>query len=91
MAGVPPADVRMHERYQALERTRSPAVGETCRGHEFHYSSADVAADERFAFDAEHGSGTTDDTEGLTEYATLGTYRRCHDESGAFDAFIDRV
>ncbi|NHN41682.1 cobyrinic acid a,c-diamide synthase [Halorubellus sp. JP-L1] len=99
MAGVLPADVRMHDRYQALDhvelRARTDAVtasvGETRRGHEFHYSSADVAADARFAFDVVRGDGIDDGRDGLTEYRTLGTYCHCHPESGAFDAFVDAL
>ncbi|MFC6837509.1 cobyrinic acid a,c-diamide synthase [Halomarina ordinaria] len=97
MAGVLPADVRMHGRYQALDhvelRARTDALtagtGDRLRGHEFHYSSADVAADARFAFDVERGTGVADGRDGLSEYATLGTYCHVHPESGAFDAFVD--
>ena len=99
MAGVLPADVRMHDRYQALDHvelradrdTLSAAAGETRRGHEFHYSSADVGGDARFGFEVRRGSGIADERDGLTEYRTLGTYCHLHPESGAFDTFLDRV
>ena len=99
MAGVLPAEVRMCDRYQALDHvelradrdTLTAGAGETRRGHEFHYSSADVGADARFAFEVRRGSGITDERDGLTEYRTLGTYSHLHPESGAFDAFLDRV
>ena len=99
MAGILPADVQMFERYQALDHvelraridTLTAAAGETRRGHEFHYSSAEVASDARFAFDVERGAGITDDTDGLTEYATLGTYCHCHAEDRAFETFTDRL
>ena len=99
MAGVLPADVRMHDRYQALDhvelRARSDALtaaaGETRRGHEFHYSSADVDRDADFAFDVERGDGIDDGRDGLTEYRTLGTYAHCHPESGAIDALLDAL
>ena len=99
MAGVLPADVRMADRYQALDHvelradrdTLSAGAGETRRGHEFHYSSADVATDARFAFEVLRGSGIADERDGLTEYRTLGTYCHLHPESGAFDTFLDRV
>ena len=99
MAGVLPADVRMCDRYQALDHvelratteTVSARTGETLRGHEFHYSRADVDTDARFAFDVERGDGITDDQDGLTEYRTLGTYAHVHAESGAFDAFVDAL
>ncbi|WP_353634244.1 cobyrinic acid a,c-diamide synthase [Halobacterium sp. NMX12-1] len=99
MAGVLPADVTMRERYQALDhvelRVRGDVLtanaGERLRGHEFHYSEADVAGDARFAFDVERGSGITDERDGLTEYRTLGTYAHVHADSGAFDAFIENL
>ncbi|WP_135365973.1 cobyrinic acid a,c-diamide synthase [Halosimplex halophilum] len=97
MAGVLPADVTMHDRYQALdhvelrarEDTLTAGAGEHRRGHEFHYSSADPAGDARFAFDVKRGDGIADGRDGLTEYRTLGTYCHCHPESGAIDAFLD--
>ncbi|WP_144799810.1 cobyrinic acid a,c-diamide synthase [Halorubrum depositum] len=97
MAGVLPADVEMRDRYQALDHVElrakrdapTASTGETLRGHEFHYSDADVAGDARFAFDVERGTGIDGDRDGLTEHRTLGTYCHVHPESGAFDAFLD--
>jgi cobyrinic acid a,c-diamide synthase len=97
MAGALPADVEMRDRYQALDHVElrarrdapTAAAGETLRGHEFHYSAADVASDARFAFDVERGTGIDGDREGLIEHRTLGTYCHVHPESGAFDAFLD--
>ena len=97
MAGVLPAEVRMHERYQALDhvelraRAETPTAGENdrLRGHEFHYSSAAVGRDARFAFDVERGTGISEGRDGLTEYATLGTYAHVHPETGAFDRFLE--
>jgi cobyrinic acid a,c-diamide synthase len=99
MAGVLPADVTMRERYQALdhvelrarEATLTAGAGETLRGHEFHYSAADVGTDARFAFDVERGDGITGDRDGLTEYRALGTYTHVHAESSAFDHFLDSL
>jgi cobyrinic acid a,c-diamide synthase len=99
MAGVLPADVRMHDRYQALDhvelRARSDALtasaGGTLQGHEFHYSSADIGSDARFAFDVERGAGIEEGRDGLMEYRTLGTYCHVHPESGAFDALVERI
>ncbi|NHN47957.1 cobyrinic acid a,c-diamide synthase [Halostella sp. JP-L12] len=96
MAGVLPADVTMHDRYQALDHVELEATGDaltadtggTLRGHEFHYSSADVDRDARFAFDVVRGDGIDGERDGLTEYRTLGTYAHVHPESGAFDAFV---
>jgi len=97
MAGVLPADVRMHDRYQALghveltarEDTLTAAVGGSVRAHEFHYSSADTGTDARFAFDVDGGEGIQDGRDGLTEYNTLGTYAHVHPASGAFDALLE--
>ena len=99
MAGVLPADVRMCDRYQALDhvelRARTDALtadaGATLRGHEFHYSAADVGSDATFAFDVERGDGIDDGKDGLLEYRTLGTYAHVHADSGAFDRFLDRL
>jgi cobyrinic acid a,c-diamide synthase len=99
MAGVLPADVRMHERYQALDHVELEARantltadgGDCLRGHEFHYSSAAVGSDATFAFDVVRGDGIDGEHDGLTEYHTLGTYCHVHAQSGAFDAFLDRL
>jgi cobyrinic acid a,c-diamide synthase len=99
MAGVLPADVRMHDRYQALDHieldarrdTLTADAGGTLRGHEFHYSSADPGTDARFAFDVQRGDGIDDGRDGLYEYETLGTYCHVHAASGAFDAFVDSL
>ncbi|WP_440770173.1 cobyrinic acid a,c-diamide synthase [Natronorubrum sp. DTA28] len=99
MAGILPADVTMHDRYQALdhveleasEGTLTANAGETIRGHEFHYSSADVDGDARFAFETVRGDGIDGDHDGLTEYESLGTYVHVHAESGAFDRFLETI
>jgi cobyrinic acid a,c-diamide synthase len=89
----------MEGRYQALDHveleagteTLTASAGATLRGHEFHYSSADVAPDARFAFDVLRGTGIDGDREGLIEYRTMGTYCHVHPASGAFDAFIGAI
>lgn len=99
MAGVLPAEITLCDRHQALDHvelsarneTLTAAAGDTLRGHEFHYSRADVASDARFAFDVLRGSGIDDAHDGLTEYRTLGTYCHVHAESGAFDRFVDAI
>ncbi|MDJ1430577.1 cobyrinic acid a,c-diamide synthase [Halostagnicola sp. A-GB9-2] len=99
MAGILPAEVTMHDRYQALDHVELEAIdgtltataGETIRGHEFHYSSADVAGDARFAFETVRGDGIDGDHDGLIEYESLGTYVHVHPESGAFDRFLESV
>jgi cobyrinic acid a,c-diamide synthase len=99
LGGVLPARVTMHDRYQALDHveldaktdTLTAPAGATRRGHEFHYSSADVGRDARYAFDVVRGDGIDGEHDGLTEYSTLGTYAHLHPESGAFDSFIDQL
>ncbi|THE66028.1 cobyrinic acid a,c-diamide synthase [Salinadaptatus halalkaliphilus] len=99
MAGVLPADVTMHDRYQALDHveleavddTLTAAAGQSIRGHEFHYSSASVDGDARFAFETTRGDGIDGDHDGLTEYNSLGTYVHVHPESGAFDRFLTEM
>ncbi|WP_254862326.1 cobyrinic acid a,c-diamide synthase [Halovivax gelatinilyticus] len=99
MAGILPADVEMCDRYQALDHVElravedAPTAGrdETVRGHEFHYSRASVDSDARFAFETVRGAGITGERDGLLAYNSIGTYAHVHPESGAFDAFLDRL
>jgi cobyrinic acid a,c-diamide synthase len=99
MAGVLPANVEMHDAPQAIDhvelRAQEPTLtageGEAVRGHEFHYSRADVATDARFAFEVERGDGIDGEHDGLTEYRTLGTDAHVHAESGAFDRFVESL
>ena len=96
MAGVLPATIEMRERYQALDHVELTAgrdspvapAGRSRRGHEFHYSAATVDGDGTFAFDVERGEGIDGDHDGLTEYATVGTYCHAHPASGAFDELL---
>jgi cobyrinic acid a,c-diamide synthase len=96
MAGVLPAAVSMRDRYQALDHVElaatdaapQPMGGGTYRGHEFHYSEAEVGRDARFVFDVRRGDGIARNKDGLMEYDTLGQYCHCHAESGVFDAFV---
>ena len=98
MAGVLPTQVRMSDGIAALDHveltaerdTLTASAGETRRGHEFHYSTATVATDARFAFDVVRGQGI-DGRDGLVAYETLGTYTHVHPESGAVDRFLDAV
>ena len=99
MSGILPAEVRMHDRYRALDHvelaaqrdTLTACRGEHRRGHEFHYSSLTVGSDAEFAFEMVRGNGITDDEDGLTEHDTLGTYCHLHPESDAFDSFVEVV
>ena len=99
MAGVLPADVEMCDRYRALDHVELVAdrptlladLGGQLRGHEFHYSRADVAGDATLVFDVERGDGIHEGRDGLAEYRTLGTYAHLHADSGAFDGFLESL
>jgi len=96
MTGVLPGGVEMHDRYRALDHVELRATdgspiadaGESHRGHEFHYSSHGGASDARYAFAVDRGDGIDGERDGLTEYATLGTYAHLHAASGAFDRLV---
>ena len=96
MAGVLPVTVEMRDRYQALDHVELTATRDTPvatrgtvrRGHEFHYSEAFAASDARFAFDVVRGDGIDGAHDGITEYATVGTYCHAHPESGSFDHLV---
>jgi len=87
MAGVLPADTRMHERpqgrgYVMLEsgEARHPwlAAGQDAgalRAHEFHYSSLDGLPDDfRFAYRVKRGSGISAQRDGLVYKNLLASY-----------------
>ncbi len=99
MAGILPADVTMHGRYQALNHIEMRGLrdgltvgkGRTLRGHEFHYSRASVDDDARFGFEMVRGDGIDGEHDGLLEYESMGTYGHVHPESGAFDWLLDQL
>jgi cobyrinic acid a,c-diamide synthase len=86
MAGVLPADVRMNPRFQALGYVEAESTGTSpllprglsFRGHEFHYSSVDPAADARFALRLARGKGIGDGKDGLSEHAVLAGYSHAY-------------
>lgn len=91
MVGALPADVVMHERpvgrgYVALE-TSSDApwrtgIGQTLRGHEFHYSSLEnVAPELKFAYRVKRGHGVDGERDGIVHRKVLASY--AHLRSGA--------
>jgi len=96
MAGVLPGEVRMHDRYRALDHVELESTGaghapagETHRAHEFHYSSHSGAPDARYAYEVVRGAGIDGDRDGLVAYATVGTYAHRHAASGAFDRLVE--
>jgi cobyrinic acid a,c-diamide synthase len=99
MAGILPVQTRMtdapggldHVGVRATRDTLVAPVGETRRGHEFHYSSAAPASDARYAFEMVRGAGIDGANDGLVEYRTLGTYTHFHPGSGVFDYLLETV
>ncbi|MDD4255102.1 MAG: cobyrinate a,c-diamide synthase [Methanofollis sp.] len=101
MAGVLPADARMNPRFQALGYVEAKSTGTSpllpaglsFRGHEFHYSSVDPAADARFALSLGRGKGIGDGRDGLSEHAVLAGYSHAYMTerfARAFCAALDR-
>jgi len=89
----------MADRYQALDHVELEAArdspvaagGETRRGHEFHYSSADVDADATFAFDVVRGRVSTATATACSSTGRSARTVTATPESGAFDAFADSL
>jgi len=95
-----PADVRMTKGRQALghsevEVIRDCAIalkGDRFRGHEYHYSIAEVDADASFAYKMIVGTGING-FDGLTEHNILASYHHAHVYSmpNGFDVFIQKI
>lgn len=88
MAGVLPVSFGFSKRPQGhgytMLRVARPnpffAVGDTLKGHEFHYSTVQsCAADpERMAFEMTRGSGLVEGRDGLCQGNVLATYSHIH-------------
>jgi cobyrinic acid a,c-diamide synthase len=95
MAGVLPADARMHPRFQALGYVEASGTGASSllpstlayRGHEFHYSDLTTDADARFAVRLSRGKGISEGRDGLIGYHAVGTYSHAY----FTDAFADAL
>ncbi|MDD2880234.1 MAG: hydrogenobyrinic acid a,c-diamide synthase (glutamine-hydrolyzing) [Rhodoferax sp.] len=91
MVGALAADVVMHDRpvgrgYVALETTSDAPwrtdIGQTLRGHEFHYSSLEnVAPGLKFAYRVKRGHGVDGERDGIVYRKVLASY--AHLRSGA--------
>ena len=101
MAGVIPADARMHARpqgrgYAILEAdpARHPWPGAAHDGkpvhaHEFHYSSLDGLPDDcRFAWRVERGHGIANKRDGLVYRNLLASY--CHLRNTAASPWVEQ-
>ncbi|HUT11263.1 MAG TPA: cobyrinate a,c-diamide synthase [Thermoguttaceae bacterium] len=88
MAGVLPVDFLFHQKLQGhgyavletVENNPFYAVGETLRGHEFHYTCIEPSAAEglTFAFKVRRGHGFDGRRDGLCRYNVLACYTHVH-------------
>ena len=95
-----PADVRMTKGRQALGHSEVEAIrdcaiahkGDRFRGHEYHYSIADVDADATFAYKMIVGAGING-VDGLVEHNILASYHHAHVYSmpKGFEVFISKI
>ncbi|MGZ4907656.1 MAG: cobyrinate a,c-diamide synthase [Halobacteriota archaeon] len=100
LVGALPADIQMMPRRQALGHAAGKALsdctiareGEVLRGHEYHYSTASVDDDARFAFKMIKGEGING-YDGIIEHHVVGSYLHVHVYSmlREFDTFIKQA
>lgn len=97
MVGALPAATIMTNRLQALGYVEANVIrsnpvvhlGESIRGHEFHYSRIECENDARFAYKLQRGKGISDGFDGLVEHCTLGGYLHTHFYTYPVDRFIE--
>ena len=97
LTNILPVDIQMAEKRRALahaevETVRDCAIvrrGDTLRGHEYHYSTASVERDARFAYRVTKGDGI-DGRDGIVESNVLASYLHTHVYSmpHEFDLFV---
>jgi cobyrinic acid a,c-diamide synthase len=97
LGNVLPLDVQMTRKMQALGHVEVQAVtdcaiarsGDILRGHEYHYSTASVDNDARFAYRVTKGDGI-DGRDGITESNVVASYLHSHVYSmpHEFDLFV---
>jgi len=100
LANILPVDVQMTKKRQALghaevETIRDCAVarrGETVRGHEYHYSTASVDPDARFAYRVTKGAGINGH-DGVMENNVIASYLHTHVYAmpHEFDLFVNKA
>lgn len=96
MAGVLPGETYIgpdtgtlnYTELELLQTTPIGTPGRQYRGHEFHRSTIRTDADAQYALAVQRGTGIDGDHDGLTEYATVGTYSHFHPASGWFDQLL---
>ncbi|MDD4252879.1 MAG: Ni-sirohydrochlorin a,c-diamide synthase [Methanoculleus horonobensis] len=96
LAGVFKGTTRMPARrmlgYVVGTSTAGSPMGEAAfRGHEFHYSSVDLAPETRFAYRLSRGSGIRDGFDGAVRDRTIGSYTHLHPVTsrGMLAHFVD--
>jgi cobyrinic acid a,c-diamide synthase len=96
LAGVFAGETRMPSRrmlgYVVGTSAAGSPVGEAAfRGHEFHYSSVDLAPETRFAYRLSRGSGIRGGYDGAVRDRTLGSYTHLHPvtSKGMLAHFVD--
>ncbi|BBL68755.1 Ni-sirohydrochlorin a,c-diamide synthase [Methanoculleus chikugoensis] len=96
LAGVFKGTTRMPARrmlgYVVGTSAAGSPVGEAAfRGHEFHYSSVDLAPETRFAYRLSRGSGIRDGLDGAIRDRTIGSYTHLHPVTsrGMLAHFVD--
>ncbi len=100
LVGILPAHIQMTPRRQALGHAAGKALsdcaiarkGDVLRGHEYHYSTASVDGDARFAFKMLKGDGI-DGYDGMVEYNVVGSYLHVHVCSmpREFETFVEQA
>jgi len=96
MAGVLDSESRMVQRFQALGYTNAEVItdnhlsgiGQTMRGHEFHYSVTECGRDAKFAYRMHRGKGILNGQDGLMVYNTLASYMHTHPAVVSMDRFV---
>lgn len=83
LAGVFAGETRMPARrmlgYVVGTSAAESPVGEAAfKGHEFHYSSVDLAPGTRYAYQLSRGSGIRDGLDGAVRDRTIGSYTHLH-------------
>ena len=97
LGNVLPLDVQMTRKRQALGHVEVEAItdcaiarsGDILRGHEYHYSTASVDSDARFAYRVTQGKGI-DGRDGIVESNVVASYLHAHVYSmpHEFDFFV---
>lgn len=96
LAGVFKGTTRMPARRMlgyvvGTSAAKSPVGEAAFRGHEFHYSSVDLAPETRYAYRLSRGSGIRDGLDGAVRDRTIGSYTHLHPVTsrGMLAHFVD--